>query len=159
MKKFLNHEFYEPVAEDVPEPPQSIRVYCEGSTAIVYFGSRGYNRSSILRYAIEKKSSSSEWEFAKFVYDPDSTNARVDIDQYENTKFRVIAYNGIGASPPSDESETCTWTVVTESSQLDSRYGGFTENWKGQFERTHLKSMNIANLNTSFQILTFQYRP
>ncbi|XP_063870133.1 neuroglian-like isoform X1 [Scylla paramamosain] len=98
------------IVQDVPNPPQLLKVTCNIRDASVEWQPMGDNRAPILAYVIQYNTSFTPdtWESA-FDYVPaTSTEFTITLSPWANYTFRVIARNKIGPSQPSEHSEMCT---------------------------------------------------
>ncbi|XP_031786698.1 neuroglian isoform X2 [Nasonia vitripennis] len=98
------------IVQDVPNSPTLLGVSCTSNQAFVSWTPMGDNRSPILRYAIQYNTSFTPdtWEYAKDHVPATEQRYAVQMSPWANYTFRVIAYNKIGPSQPSQHSHVCT---------------------------------------------------
>ncbi|XP_058977900.1 neuroglian isoform X2 [Musca domestica] len=98
------------IVQDVPNAPALKNVKCKPRLAEITWEPRGDNRSPILHYTIQFNTSFTPdtWDVAYEKVPSTDTSFVVDMSPWANYTFRVIAFNKIGPSPPSDHSEVCT---------------------------------------------------
>lgn len=98
------------IVQDVPNAPKLLGISCQNDKAEIQWEAQGDNRSPILHYTIQYNTSftPASWGTA-FDKVPNTDSSLVlQMSPWANFTFRVIAFNKIGASPPSDHSEVCT---------------------------------------------------
>nr|XP_037271321.1 neuroglian-like [Rhipicephalus microplus] len=96
--------------QDVPNPPQMVRIDCDGLMALVEWKPTGDRRAPILSYSIQYNTSFSPdtWEDAFVNIPAPDTKFKVSMSPWANYTFRVVARNKIGPSLPSGASSRCT---------------------------------------------------
>ncbi|KAH9364561.1 hypothetical protein HPB48_021047 [Haemaphysalis longicornis] len=96
--------------QDVPNPPQMVRVECDSLMALVEWKPTGDRRAPILSYSIQYNTSFSPdtWEDAFVNIPAPDTKFKVSMSPWANYTFRVVARNKIGPSLPSGASSRCT---------------------------------------------------
>ncbi|EEC12870.1 neuronal cell adhesion molecule, putative [Ixodes scapularis] len=96
--------------QDVPNPPQMVRVECDTLMALVEWKPTGDRRAPILSYSIQYNTSFSPdtWEDAFVNIPAPDTKFKVSMSPWANYTFRVVARNKIGPSLPSGASSRCT---------------------------------------------------
>lgn len=95
---------------DKPNPPGLDGIECHEKTAMLRWHSRGDNRAPILRYSIQHNTSFTPdtWDVVSDSVPAIDTSWSIELSPWANYTFRVVAWNKIGASPPSPHSDVCT---------------------------------------------------
>lgn len=98
------------IVQDVPNPPKLTKVECFEKSATVSWISQGDNRSPILFYTIQYNTSFTPktWDVAYEKVPSSEYTYTVGMSPWANYTFRVIAWNKIDQSGPSDHSQVCT---------------------------------------------------
>ncbi|XP_041975037.1 neuroglian-like isoform X1 [Aricia agestis] len=96
--------------QDKPNSPALDGIECHEKTALLRWHSRGDNRAPILRYSIQYNTSFTPdtWDVVSDSVPAIDTSWSVELSPWANYTFRVVAWNKIGASPPSKHSDVCT---------------------------------------------------
>ncbi|XP_065366259.1 neuroglian isoform X2 [Calliphora vicina] len=117
------------IVQDVPNAPLLSGVRCMERHAEVNWEPQGDNRSPILHYTIQYNTSftPASWDVAFEKVPSTDFSFTVDMSPWTNYTFRVIAFNKIGASPPSGHSETCTTQPDVPYKNPDNVAGQGTE--------------------------------
>ncbi|ALC49261.1 Nrg [Drosophila busckii] len=98
------------IVQDVPNAPKLRGISCLADKAEINWEPQGDNRSPILHYTIQFNTSftPASWDTAYEKVPSTDFSFVVDMSPWANYTFRVIAFNKIGPSPPSEHSEPCT---------------------------------------------------
>ncbi|KAM7349143.1 neuroglian isoform 1-T6 [Cochliomyia hominivorax] len=117
------------IVQDVPNAPLLSGVRCSERHAEINWEPQGDNRSPILHYTIQYNTSftPASWDVAFEKVPSTDFSFTVDMSPWTNYTFRVIAFNKIGASPPSGHSETCTTQPDVPYKNPDNVAGQGTE--------------------------------
>ncbi|XP_046753210.1 neuroglian-like [Diprion similis] len=97
------------MVQNVPEAPRLEVVMCDIHEANVQWVPTGDNRAPILRYTIQSKTSlnNDTWVVIKDDIPATAQNYTVPLTPWVEKAFRVLAWNKIGVSLPSQSSEAC----------------------------------------------------
>ncbi|PSN43064.1 Neuroglian [Blattella germanica] len=98
------------IVKDVPNPPNFISLNCNKHDASIHWQPMGDNRAPILHYTIQYNTSFTPdtWEVAYDEVPATEMTYTVAMSPWANYTFRVIAWNKIGPSQPSQHSSVCT---------------------------------------------------
>lgn len=98
------------IVQDVPNAPKLLGIFCQADKAEIHWEPQGDNRSPILHYTIQFNTSftPASWDTAYEKVPSTDFSFVVQMSPWANYTYRVIAFNKIGASPPSGHSEACT---------------------------------------------------
>ncbi|XP_037049599.1 neuroglian-like [Bradysia coprophila] len=100
------------LVQDVPNPPQVTSLDCDSRSATISWRPLGDNRSPIIYYNVQYKTSNTPdvWTnaFEKLPSYEFKINFNFPMSGVSTYTFRVIAYNKLGPSNPSAQSESCT---------------------------------------------------
>ncbi|XP_037936247.1 neuroglian isoform X2 [Teleopsis dalmanni] len=117
------------IVQDVPNAPRLTGIHCMNDKAEITWEPQGDNRSPILHYTIQFNTSftPASWDIAYEKVPPTDVSFTIDMSPWANYTFRVIAYNRIGASPPSEHSEPCSTEPDVPFKNPDNVVGQGTE--------------------------------
>ncbi|XP_077544625.1 neuroglian-like [Haemaphysalis longicornis] len=98
------------VVQDVPTPPQLVRVTCDGLVALVEWKHPEKLWALTHNYMVQSNASFApeNWEYAVVNISATNTKSNVSMRPWANYTFRVLARNKIGISLPSEASSMCT---------------------------------------------------
>ncbi|XP_062139817.1 neuroglian isoform X1 [Drosophila sulfurigaster albostrigata] len=98
------------IVQDVPNAPRLVGISCQADKAEISWQPQGDNRSPILHYTIQFNTSftPASWDTAYEKVPSTDFSFVVQMSPWANYTYRVIAFNKIGPSPPSEHSEACT---------------------------------------------------
>lgn len=98
------------IVSDVPNAPILDSVRCLANEAEITWHPNGDARSPILHYTVQFNTSftPASWDTAFEKVSATETTKLIGMSPWANFTFRVIAFNKVGPSPPSDHSEYCT---------------------------------------------------
>lgn len=96
--------------QDVPNSPDLLDVECKSRDATIRWKPTGDNRAPILHYSIDYNTSFSpdSWEKESDDVPATDTAYTVIMSPWANYTFRVIAWNKVGPSTPSQHSRVCS---------------------------------------------------
>ncbi|XP_076310112.1 neuroglian-like [Tachypleus tridentatus] len=103
------------IVQNVPEPPVFKEVKCEVHVADIQWEPRGNGHAPILGYNIQYNTSFNPnvWENSFLNVPPTDTHFKVLMSPWTNYTFRVVAFNKIGSSQPSEHSKQCSTPLDT----------------------------------------------
>lgn len=115
--------------QDVPNAPNLKTVSCNKRDASIHWEPMGDNRAPILRYTIQFNTSFTPdtWEIAYDSVPATDMTYTVAMSPWANYTFRVIAWNKIGPSVPSQHSSVCTTQADVPYKNPDNVEGKGTE--------------------------------
>ncbi|KAF2350175.1 Fibronectin type III [Trinorchestia longiramus] len=90
------------MVEDVPAPPTLISLDCEEDSALLQWSSGGENNAPIISFSVEYDTdvAPGDWKEAVDELGSDRTTAQVEVWPGREYRFRVVAVNRVGQSPP-----------------------------------------------------------
>ncbi|EDW51334.1 GM21680 [Drosophila sechellia] len=117
------------IVQDVPNAPKLTGITCQADKAEIHWEQQGDNRSPILHYTIQFNTSftPASWDAAYEKVPNTDSSFVVQMSPWANYTFRVIAFNKIGASPPSAHSDSCTTQPDVPFKNPDNVVGQGTE--------------------------------
>ncbi|KAL1110491.1 hypothetical protein AAG570_008019, partial [Ranatra chinensis] len=115
--------------QDVPNAPRLLYVQCNKRDAAISWTPMGDNRAPILRYTIQYNTTFNPdtWENAYDNVPATDNTYTVAMSPWANYTFRVIAWNKIGPSLPSEHSKICTTQMDVPYKNPDNVEGKGTE--------------------------------
>ncbi|KAK7070825.1 hypothetical protein SK128_024045 [Halocaridina rubra] len=95
--------------EDVPNPPNLKNVECSGREALLEWASAGDNNAPLQGYVIQYVTQfhPDDWKDAENQLSSSETSYSVNMNPGMNYTFRILAFNRVGMSEPSEESVEC----------------------------------------------------
>ncbi|KAL4704425.1 hypothetical protein ACJJTC_000424 [Scirpophaga incertulas] len=117
------------VVQDKPNPPRLESVSCTDKIANIRWLQLGDNRAPILRFSIQYNTSFEPdvWVTAAENVPPIDAAWALELSPWANYTFRVIAWNKIGPSLPSEHSSVCTTQPDVPYKNPDNVEGRGTE--------------------------------
>lgn len=117
------------IVQDVPNPPSLIGIQCKAREAEISWKPQGDNRSPILHYTIQYNTSFTPqtWDAAFEKVPSTDFSYTIPMTPWANYTFRVIAFNKIGPSTPSEHSDSCTTQPDVPYKNPDNVEGQGTE--------------------------------
>lgn len=97
------------IVQDVPNPPLLKGIQCREHDATISWESQGDNRSPILYFTIQFNTTFTPdtWEVAFDKVPSTDYSYTIGMSPWANYTFRVLAWNKIGPSKPSEHSDAC----------------------------------------------------